>query len=642
MKVTDKAQLMRVLIVEDQFVESHDLQLIVEKGGYHVTGIARSAVQAIELVSQDKPDLVLLDIFLKGSETGIDIAKKLREMDIGYIFISANSSKDILDEAKKTQPYGFIVKPFREQDVLTTLEIASYRHKHSLESKLRQEETLKKILGNLALQPLKKEDYLIRFGAALQSYFSFDYLEMATINGKEFNTLGLLRKNFEEYQIITGEKLSKISGHSLSSLMQMQSSMLKNHDGELYNKSAAVKADPVFGYRQVVMQNFGIRSFVSVSVALDETPIDFCFYSRQPSGFEEEHFALLKNLKPDLLKIARARIKEKPLSGKDEKNKSEVHTSSGFHNMIGKSEGMFRVFDYIKRVASSETSVLILGESGTGKEKVAKSIHNLSERRNKPLVIINCGAIPENLSESLLFGHEKGAFTGALERRIGKFEQAQGGTIFLDEIGEMPNEMQIKLLRVLQEKEIERVGGSAPQKVDIRIIAATNRNLEEEVAAGRFRLDLYYRLHVFPITIPSLRERKDDIAALAHHFVKEFCMIMNRPLMSLSAETIYDMTNYHWPGNIRELEHSIHRSILLTDGEVISEIMLSNSQKQESHQNNESVSLKTIQENERDYITFILNKCKGKISGNGGAAEILNIPPSTLNSRMKKLGITNA
>lgn len=639
MKIIYKKPNMRIFIVEDQFIEAHDLQLIVEKCGYQVIGMARSVSQALEFLKEAQPDLVLLDIFLKGNGTGIDLAKKLHEWNIGYIYISANSGKDILDQAKQTQPYGFIVKPFREQDVLTTLEIAAYRHQHSLESKWRQKELLKQSIARLSGQCLKIEEALFQFGVAMQAHIPFDYLEIAIIDGKSYRTLGLLRKNFEEYQLIDSEKTAKISGLSLAQLAQMQSDGVKNYNGILHRTAMQTPE-----YRQTIMQNFGIRSFVSMPVSGSSPLLDFSFYSRQPAHYEKYHFALLQHLQPELQKLVES---TKTISAKLPAKKSAPEEAAstfrnGFHDMAGKSGNMYRVFDYIKKVAPSDTSVLILGESGTGKEKVARSIHDLSLRKDKPLVIINCGAIPEHLSESLLFGHEKGAFTGALDKRIGKFEQAEGGTVFLDEIGEMPNEMQVKLLRVLQEREIERIGSRLPQKVDIRIIAATNRNLEEEVAAGRFRLDLYYRLHVFPITVPPLRDRKEDIPDLAAHFVAEYCAKMGRPPLLIASEAINDMMNYHWPGNIRELENSIHRSILLADGDVINEIVLSNPQGQgQSSAGNHDVSLKTIQENERDYITFILGKCKGKISGSGGAAEILNIPPSTLNSRIKKLGINH-
>ncbi|HEY0609161.1 MAG TPA: sigma-54 dependent transcriptional regulator, partial [Chitinophaga sp.] len=286
-----------------------------------------------------------------------------------------------------------------------------------------------------------------------------------------------------------------------------------------------------------------------------------------------------------------------------------------------------------------DTAVLLSGESGTGKERIANCIHRLSPRIGKPLVKVNCATLPATLIESELFGHEKGSFTGAVEKRTGKFEQANGGTIFLDEIGEMPVDLQVKLLRVLQEKEIEPIGGRSPVKVDVRVIAATNRNLEKEVAEGRFRLDLYYRLNVFPITLPSLRERMDDIPLLLEHFLNIYNRKAGKKISGVSDKVLKNMLAYSWPGNIRELEHLIERSVLLAKGSIIEDISLPTQLKHIPMQSQDPP-FKTIHENERDYIVSVLKKCNGKIWGTDGAAAVLNVPPSTLKSKMKKLGIT--
>jgi DNA-binding NtrC family response regulator len=299
----------------------------LEKAGYTVIAIAHEVRTALEIIDQQVPDLVLLDIYLKGKLTGIDLARVLRKRNIAFVYLSANSSKEILDAAKSTQPYGFLVKPFREKDILVTLDIAHYLHQQKAE-------------------------------------------------------------------------LSK-----------------------------------------------------------PQPPLNIPANTTLPA-------------------------------------------------IVGNSPVLLQVMEKVRIAAPSDVSVLILGESGTGKEKIAESIHNLSTRRKHPFVRVNCAALPPALIESELFGHEKGAFTGASERRSGKFEMAQKGTIFLDEIGEMSLPMQVKLLHVLQEKQIDRIGGKTPVDLDIRIIAATNRNLEKEVAEGRFRLDLYYRLNVFPVTLPPLRERR--------------------------------------------------------------------------------------------------------------------------------------
>lgn len=305
--------------------------------------------------------------------------------------------------------------------------------------------------------------------------------------------------------------------------------------------------------------------------------------------------------------------------------------------IVGNSVEMQQVFKLLDLVSSSETTVLILGETGTGKELIAKAVHDASGRKQKPMIKVNCAAISPNLIESELFGHERGSFTGATERRIGKFEQAHKGTIFLDEIGELSLDLQVKLLRVLQEKELERVGGKTTIPVDVRIISATNRNLLEEVNAGRFRQDLFYRLNVFPVLLPPLRNRKMDIPVLAQHFLNKFAQKLNRKLQGFSKKAIAAMVGYSWPGNVRELEHLIERQIVITTGNIIKEVEIPGSSKATTQTTMTAV--KTISENERDHIFAVLQSCNGKISGPNGAARLLGVPATTLNSKIKKLGL---
>jgi len=461
----------KILIVEDQFIEANNLQRILEKAGYSVCGIARSVPAAIKLLDKERPDLVLLDIYLQGPLTGIDLAKRLRDDHIAFIYLSANSNKDTLEAAKATRPYGFLVKPFREKDVLVMLEIARYLHQNNLASFMRKESDATSVLIP-------------------------QHLQQAT-----------------------------------------------------------------------------------------------------PTQLGIDH---------------------------------------NFYGIIGRSEGLLTLLHHLQLVAPSDTSVLIMGETGTGKERVAECVHELSNRKSKPLVKVNCAALPPTLIESVLFGHEKGSFTGANERRIGKFEQAHKGSIFLDEIGELPLEAQVKLLRVLQEKEIERLGGNETIKTDVRIIAATNRDLEKEVAAGRFRIDLYYRLHVFPLLLPALRERKEDIPLLAQHFIRLYAAKLGKHVVDCTPQAMDVLLSHTWPGNVRELEHVMERAVLLADDSLIKKIALA-APKTEIHRAEEKV--KTMEENERDYIITVLNKCNGKIFGKGGAAEMLGMNVSTLNSRIKKLGI---
>lgn len=632
----------RVLIVEDQFIEAHDLQLILEKANYEVTGIARSVEQALEQIEIEKPDLVFLDIMLKGNRDGIELAHILKEKYIGFIFISANSSKSILDQAKTTQPYGFIVKPFRDQDVLTTLEIAFYRQQYSLESQLRQQFQLQATITEIINSNVKKEEALLAFAKAVQTFIPFDYLETGFISD-HYDNLGIVRRNLDQYQIINLQKLSQIVVLSEKEINETYRKSKIDKEPIIYTEEALINNLQEAPIKALLTHNFGIKSYLVFPISVASTQnYHFTFYSRNLNVYSQEHLRVVSSLEPVFCQFIAKIYSKEDLnlpSKKAEIKNSKVIAAEGFEGIIGNSSQMNAVFNYIRKVAPSDTSVLVLGESGTGKEKIAQSIHALSPRKDKPLVIINCGAIPENLAESLLFGHEKGAFTGALDRRIGKFELADGGTIFLDEIGEMSLELQVKLLRVLQEREIERVGGTSPMKIDVRIIAATNKNLEEEVAAGRFRMDLYYRLHVFPIMVPPLKKRKEDIPDLANHFISIYSEKMGRKAPVLSDFASQQIMNYNWPGNIRELEHVMQRAILLTEGNTIKEIELSMSPKMHPEQPSESFSIKTILENERDYILYILKKCNGKISGAGGAAEILDIHPSTLNSKIKKLEI---
>jgi DNA-binding NtrC family response regulator len=468
----------RVLIVEDELIVARDIRKTLERNGFSVTGVARSTEKALTSIEESRPSLVLLDIFLKGNLTGIDLARQLNKMRIPFIYVSANSNQQVLEAAKETNPYGFIVKPFREKDLLVTMDIARYRY----ESKRKMES-----------------------------------------------------------QQQTGDNLQ-------------------------------------------------------VSV-------------RKEAG---------------LL----------PISTRQQR--------PGCNDIIGSSAPMLHLFNLVEQVAPFDTSVLILGESGTGKEGIANCIVQLSPRKHKPYIKINCAAIPAELMEAELFGYEKGAFTGAFERKPGKFELAAGGTILLDEIGEITPELQAKLLRVLQEKEIHRLGSSTTFKTDVRVLAATSRILEKEVAEGRFRLDLYYRLLVFPISVPPLRERVDDIPLLVNHFIEFYSRKSGKNIKAVTSENMQLLLRYNWPGNIRELEHLVERRIILTSNASTEEIELPvpvTPQPTPQVKTMATRQTKTLEEMERDHIIEVLKQCNFRVSGEGGAAEILNIPPTTLHSKIKKLGI---
>jgi transcriptional regulator with GAF, ATPase, and Fis domain len=296
------------------------------------------------------------------------------------------------------------------------------------------------------------------------------------------------------------------------------------------------------------------------------------------------------------------------------------------------------VLAQVEQVASTDATVLVLGETGTGKELIAKAIHNLSQRKGRPLIKLNCAALPKELIESELFGHEKGAFTGAIAKKIGRFELADGGTIFLDEIGEMPLELQPKLLRVLQEGEFERVGGTETKKVDVRVVAATNRDLESERQTGQFRADLYYRLNVFPIKLPPLRERRDDISGLVWFFVKKFNQKFQREVAKIPERLMARLEGYDWPGNVRELENLMERAMILSKGNVLNEEAFNFAKQNNSDEPFQACPL-SLDQVEKNHILKVLEMKGWKINGENGAASALGLKPSTLRDRMKKLAI---
>ncbi|MEA3296241.1 MAG: sigma 54-interacting transcriptional regulator [candidate division Zixibacteria bacterium] len=315
----------------------------------------------------------------------------------------------------------------------------------------------------------------------------------------------------------------------------------------------------------------------------------------------------------------------------------EIKVSSNFEEIIGRSSALNKVLGKVEKVATTNSTVLILGETGTGKELIARAIYNISGCSDHPLVKVNCAALPANIIESELFGHEKGAFTGAYIRKIGRFELADRGTIFLDEIGDLAIELQVKLLRVLQDGEFERLGNSKTIKVNVRIIAATNRDLEKALAKGTFREDLYYRLNVFPIIVPSLRDRKEDIPLLVNHFVKKYCNKIGRKI-DIIPQTLMDrLLTYHWPGNIRELENIIERAVVVCQGNRLE----AGDWLPQKTIPAVDVDTTTLEEVEKAHILKVLESTRWKVSGDKGAAKILGLNPNTLVSKMKKLKINH-
>jgi formate hydrogenlyase transcriptional activator len=315
----------------------------------------------------------------------------------------------------------------------------------------------------------------------------------------------------------------------------------------------------------------------------------------------------------------------------------EIRTDNRFEEIVGQSRALKAILQEVETVAPTDSTVLIYGETGTGKELMARAIHDLSTRRQGTFVKLNCAAIPTGLLESEMFGHEKGAFTGAIAQRIGRFELADRGTMFLDEVGEIPLELQTKLLRVLQEREFERLGSSRTLRTDARLVAATNRDLSAAVEERQFRADLYYRLNVFPITVPPLRDRREDVPLLVRYFVQQYARRMNRRITTIPSETLQALTRYHWPGNIRELQNFIERAVILTRGTTLEAPV--RELKRAAPKAQAASGAVTLADAEKDAILRALDESGGKVGGDQGAAARLGMKRTTLQAKMRKLGI---
>lgn len=401
-----------------------------------------------------------------------------------------------------------------------------------------------------------------------------------------------------------------------------------------------------------ILKFFGTKAGIGVPLEIDDSGVDVFAMDKVKSEhvWPEDIVEQSKSIGKVILSAMRRREAEVQLQDSYDEIKrlkerleveniylrDQISVQSTHEDIIGKSDAMKYVLYKIKQVAPSDATVLILGETGTGKELVAEAIKNESSRSKRPFVKVNCAALPANLIESELFGREKGAFTGSQARQIGRFELADKGTIFLDEVGELPFELQSKLLRVIQFGEFERLGSPHTIKVDVRIIASTNRDMINEVKNGKFREDLYYRLNVFPITVPPLRDRKEDIPMIVNFFLKKFGKKIGKQIERVPFNVINALQGYHWPGNVRELENIIERSMIVSPG---STLHLADKLETPKTIDHGSLEIKSLAETERDHIIRVLEQTRWKIEGKRGTAELLDINASTLRTRMRKLGI---
>ncbi|MBT4287401.1 MAG: sigma 54-interacting transcriptional regulator [Deltaproteobacteria bacterium] len=601
----------RILIVEDEIITAMAMQSDLEALSYQVISVENTGKKAIKKAEQEAPDIILMDINLKGEMDGITTADTIQSsFKIPIIFITAYADTQKLNRAKKILPLAYLLKPVQANDLKIAIEMALHISRVNTQKKKAEEDLLK-----------KTHDLRDRI--------------------KELNCLYAISELIEKPDL------------SLSQLCQ-----------EVINLIPTALHYPNISSARLILENqeFKTKNFIDTTWKLTSTisvrdedygTLEICYPDRRreirKKTFLKEERSLINEISERLGKIIEKMQAEEALKNANhqlqllpeqlkEENiylQEEIKQSHNFGEIISKNRKYLKILKTVEKVAVSKTTVLILGETGTGKELIARLVHQLSDRKNQTLVKVNCATLPANLIESELFGHEKGAFTGAVSSKKGRFELADKGTIFLDEIGDLPLDLQAKLLRVLQDNEFEKIGGTKTLKVDVRVLAATNKNLESQCEEGRFRPDLFYRLNVFPIESMPLRKRNDDIPILLRHFIKIFNKKTGKKIESVPKNILDILQSYHWPGNIRELENIIERAVILSTGNQLELGDWLSKNKQGSGK----ASILTLDDLQKEHIIHVLNLTNGKVGGKSGAANLLGLSRTTLQSRMKKLGV---
>ena len=592
-----------------------------------------------EITHEDdrEANLVLAAELLEGKRDQFQIEKQYRRKDGTLIWVRNNIS---LVPGTESMP----------QFMMALSEDITERKK--AEEKLRQSEQRKRSLleiNNAIINNLTQEALFTSAYEAIRNVVPFDRAAFLLYQ-PESRTLKLLSMDHQAESDFfrLGKEYDLQVAYISAWVLDHQQSVLR---GDLEKEQQSP------GDRSLLAE--GIQSYCVVPlVAMGKSIGTFTLWSEAKHRYSEADSELLQEVANQVaLAIANMKSYEEiaALKARLEKEnvylQEEIRTEHNFEEIVGNSPALLDLLRRVDQVAPTDSSVLIYGETGTGKELIARAIHDRSTRKDRPLVKINCSAISAGLVESELFGHVKGAFTGAFERRIGRFELADGGTLFLDEVGELPLETQVKLLRVLQEREFEPVGSSRSVRVDVRIIAATNRNLEDAILAGSFRSDLYYRLNVFPLAVPPLRERRSDIPQLAMFFLSRYARNLGKRIEGISATAAESLKSYSWPGNIRELQNVIERALILCHGPVLElepdliNVSSSGPVADKAHQASEPApseppsQFRTLEEVERAHISAVLQQTHGVIEGANGAAKTLGMHPNTLRHRMEKLGI---
>jgi formate hydrogenlyase transcriptional activator len=603
--------------------------------------IAENGSEGLERFRDLRPDIVVTDIKMPVMN-GIEMARTIKAIDCSthIIVTSAHSDMDYFIDSIEIGINRYVMKPIDSDTFIAALETCvstimlerQVKEQHDFIHKLTR--VVEQSPSMVVIADVKGAiEYVNPRFTAMTGYKLDDLIDLTS-------------------RIITSEEISK----KLSEKIWCELNAGKEWHGEFLNRNKG--GEPYWEYASI-FPIFDTKGVITHFVAVKE---DITSRKETEEKLKKAHDELELRVKERTNELTNANLQltreiderkraEESLQAvlseinvlKDRLQaeniylQQEVAGEYNFGEIIGQSNAISHVFFRIEQVAPQDATVLLLGETGTGKGVVARAIHGGSARKDRPMVTVNCTAMPANLIESELFGREKGAFTGANARQIGRFELADHGTIFLDEIGEMPLELQSKLLRVIQDGEFERLGSPRSIKVDVRIIAASNRNLEEEIKSGRFREDLFYRLNVFPITIPPLRQRREDIPLLVNYFVAKFNKKTGKKIETVSKETLNALQEYHWPGNVRELESVIERAVITSQGSELQVLERLDAHPDAGEKSGEKA--KTLAGMEQDHILQVLRKTGWRIEGQNGAAILLGLNPSTLRARIRKYGI---
>ncbi len=639
---------LRILILEDVAAHAELMERELRKAGmkFSAKHVATRAAFVAALCDFN-PDLILADYALPSFDgfAALSIAREQCSA-VPFVFVSGAIGEELAIETLKQGATDYVLK-----QRLTALAPAARRALREAEERAARrqaEAALRKAHDELELW-LKERTALLEINNAIITNLDratlFKAITQSLCQILPFDRAALLLYQPERDNVrvaaMEGALIAKQHG-AVGTEISRQGS----HAGwALDHKQCLLRRDLAEGLQFPIEEKIlaeGIRSYIVAPLIGKEKPLGTLNVgSETPRRYCEEDAMFLQEVAgqvalaiENMLAYEEIAALKSRLEQENIYLQEEIKTEHNFEEIVGESAAIRKVLQAIETVAPTDATVLILGETGTGKELVARAAHNLSRQKDQPLVKVNCAALASTLIESELFGHEKGAFTGAISRKIGRFELADGGTIFLDEIGELPLELQVKLLRVLQEGEFERVGASQTIRVSVRVLAATNRNLAEAVKAGSFRSDLYYRLNVFPLTLPALRERREDIPLLVGHLLRRFTKKLGKPLERLSKESMDRLMRYDWPGNVRELLSVIERAAILARGTVVHvEAPL------DLRLRVEATALGKLEDLERAHIIRVLDETNWLVDGPRGAALILGLHPNTLRSRMQKLGI---